>query len=63
MFLQTLPLVFVLAGVVLYTVLAGADFGAGHVAVCWPGPASGASGSATTPITRWDRCGRPTTCG
>jgi cytochrome bd ubiquinol oxidase subunit II len=29
MFLQTLPLVFVLAGVVLYTVLAGADFGAG----------------------------------
>jgi cytochrome d ubiquinol oxidase subunit II len=27
--LQTLPLVFVLAGVVLYTVLAGADFGAG----------------------------------
>jgi cytochrome d ubiquinol oxidase subunit II len=29
MFLQTLPLVFVLAGLVLYTVLAGADFGAG----------------------------------
>ncbi len=29
MFLDTLPLVFVLAGVVLYTVLAGADFGAG----------------------------------
>jgi cytochrome d ubiquinol oxidase subunit II len=29
MFLQTLPLVFVLAGVALYTVLAGADFGAG----------------------------------
>src|ERR1700728_5703 len=29
MFLQTLPLVFVLAGVVLYTVLGGADFGAG----------------------------------
>src|SRR5918911_899982 len=27
--LQSLPLVFVLAGVVLYTVLAGADFGAG----------------------------------
>ena len=27
--LQTLPLVFVLAGLVLYTVLAGADFGAG----------------------------------
>ncbi len=29
MFLKALPLVFVLAGVVLYTVLAGADFGAG----------------------------------
>ncbi len=29
MFLDTLPLVFVLAGLVLYTVLAGADFGAG----------------------------------
>ena len=29
MLLRTLPLVFVLAGVVLYTVLAGADFGAG----------------------------------
>ena len=29
MFLKTLPLVFVLAGLVLYTVLAGADFGAG----------------------------------
>ena len=29
MLLQTLPLVFVLAGLVLYTVLAGADFGAG----------------------------------
>jgi cytochrome bd ubiquinol oxidase subunit II len=29
MFLKELPLVFVLAGVVLYTVLAGADFGAG----------------------------------
>src|ERR1700749_108149 len=27
--LQSLPLIFVLAGVVLYTVLAGADFGAG----------------------------------
>jgi cytochrome d ubiquinol oxidase subunit II len=29
MFLDTLPLVFVLAGLVLYTVLGGADFGAG----------------------------------
>src|SRR5947209_11231536 len=29
MFLQTLPLVFILAGLVLYTVLGGADFGAG----------------------------------
>ena len=29
MFLQTLPLCFVLAGVVIYAVLAGADFGAG----------------------------------
>ena len=29
MLLQALPLVFVLAGVALYTVLAGADFGAG----------------------------------
>jgi cytochrome d ubiquinol oxidase subunit II len=29
MFLKALPLVFVLAGLVLYTVLAGADFGAG----------------------------------
>ncbi len=30
--LKTLPLVFVLAGLVLYTVLAGADFGAGMLA-------------------------------
>ena len=29
MFLDTLPLVFVLAGLVLYVVLGGADFGAG----------------------------------
>jgi cytochrome d ubiquinol oxidase subunit II len=29
MFLKALPLVFMLAGLVLYTVLAGADFGAG----------------------------------
>ncbi|MFL5865464.1 MAG: cytochrome d ubiquinol oxidase subunit II [Solirubrobacteraceae bacterium] len=29
MFLKTLPLVFILAGLVLYTVLGGADFGAG----------------------------------
>src|SRR6195256_5988641 len=29
MLLQSLPLVFVLAGLALYTVLAGADFGAG----------------------------------
>jgi cytochrome bd ubiquinol oxidase subunit II len=29
MFLKTLPLVFILAGLALYTVLAGADFGAG----------------------------------
>ena len=29
MFLKTLPLVFILAGLVLYTALAGADFGAG----------------------------------
>ena len=29
MLLQALPLVFVLAGLVLYTVLGGADFGAG----------------------------------
>jgi cytochrome bd ubiquinol oxidase subunit II len=29
MFLKTLPLVFILVGLVLYTVLAGADFGAG----------------------------------
>src|ERR1700756_3393737 len=29
MFLRALPMVFILCGVVLYTVLAGADFGAG----------------------------------
>ena len=61
--LDALPLVFVLIGLVLYTVLAGADFGAGMWQLLSGGRRSGANGSATTAITRWDPSGRPTTCG
>ena len=62
MLLQSIPLVFVLAGLAIYTVLGGADFGAGfcswsRVAVSMPGAC------ASTRTTRWARCGRPTTCG
>ena len=56
-------MVFVLGGLVLYTVLGGADFGAGLWQLLgWPRRAT-ASGSASTPTTRWGRCGRPTTSG
>ena len=55
--LQTLPLVFVLAGLVLYVVLAGADFGAGLWLLLAGRGEPGASGSATTPTTRWRRLG------
>ena len=63
MHLYELPLLFALIGLALYTVLAGADFGAGF----WQlrsGPRSRAvSVCATTPTTRWRRSGRPTTSG
>ena len=60
--LDTIPLVFVLAGLVFYTVLAGADFGAG-VWQLLARVASGATPSVTWPTTRWVRSGRPITCG
>ena len=59
----TLPLVFVLAGLVLYTVLAGADFGAGFWQLRRRPAASAAGASATTRTTPWPRSGRPTTSG
>jgi len=62
MVLDTLPIVFVLTGLVFYVVLGGADFGAG----LWQllaGRGRRRSGSATTPITPWGRCGRRTTSG
>ena len=46
-FLSTLPLVFVLSGVVLYAVLAGADFGAGFWQL-FAGRGDTARGSAST---------------
>ena len=63
MLLRALPLVFVLVGVVLYTVLGGADFGAGF----WQLPPAAARQperrSASTPTTRSVRSGRRTTSG
>ena len=61
--LQTLPIVFVLAGLVFYVVLGGADFGAGLWQLIGARGDAGHAASATTPTTRWGRCGRPTTCG
>ncbi len=51
MHLYDLPLVLALIGLAFYTVLAGADFGAGF----WQ--------LMNTRITRWRRSGRPTTSG
>ena len=62
MSLQTLPLVFALAGLAFYVVLGGADFGAG----LWQltaGRGREADRRASTPITRWGRYGRRTTSG
>ena len=62
MLLQSIPLVFVLAGVALYTVLGGADFGAGFWQL-FAGRGERAGGCGSSLTTRWDRCGRPTTRG
>ena len=56
------PVAFILAGMTAYTVLAGADFGAGLWTLLAVGGPAG-SGYATRPGTRWARCGRPTTSG
>ena len=62
MSLQDIPMIFILAGLVIYTVLGGADFGAGLWQLAAGGGERGGA-SATTPTTRWRRCGRPTTSG
>lgn len=62
MLLRALPLIFVLTGLVLYTTLAGADFGAGFWQL-FAGRGSGRSGSVSTLTDQWGRCGRPITCG
>ena len=62
MLLKALPLTFVLAGLALYTVLAGADFGAGFWQL-FAGRGERAGGSVRTPTARWARCGKPTTSG
>ena len=61
--LADVPMVFILVGITAYTVLSGADFGAGLWTLIpgggqasWPPPAS-------TPGTRSARSGRPTTSG
>ena len=61
--LQALPMIFVLIGLALYTVLGGADFGAGFWRSRRRARDRAPSASASTPTTRWGRCGRPTTCG
>ena len=61
--LHALPLVFVLAGVVLYVVLGGRRLRRRRLAAARRAAASAATASASTPTTRWRRCGRPTTCG
>ena len=58
------PVAFILAGMTAYTVLAGADFGAGlWTLLAVGGLGVRAAGSGTRPGTRWGRCGRPTTSG
>ena len=57
------PVAFILAGMTAYTVLAGADFGAGLWTLLSLGRRRTRGGSATRPGTRWGRCGRPTTSG
>jgi cytochrome bd ubiquinol oxidase subunit II len=61
--LADVPIVFVLIGITAYTVLSGADFGAGLWTLI---PFGGQADAATTrDHTRhaMDRCGRPTTSG
>ncbi len=58
-FLQLLPLLFVLAGLILYTVLAGADLGTG----VWQLTAAATTACAAGCTPRSGRCGRPTTSG
>ena len=62
MHLYELPLVFVLVGLALYAVLAGADFGAGFWQLL-AGRGERATRSATTRTTRWRPSGRRTTSG
>ena len=62
MHLNVVPLIFVLVGLTLYTVLGGADFGAGMWALT-AGGGSSAERIRITRTTRWPRSGRPTTCG
>ena len=62
MALDILVLLFALAGLVFYTVLAGADFGAG-VWQLLAGTGSAAARSASTRTTPSGRCGRRTTSG
>ena len=60
------PVAFILAGMAAYTVLAGADFGAGLWTLLTSRRASAGptgSGCGTRPGTRWGRSGRPTTSG
>ncbi len=71
MHLYEIPMICVLVGLALYVVLGGADFGAGLwqlESFLLPGPqraaaAARARRTASTPTTRWARCGRPTTSG
>ena len=63
MHLYELPLIFVLVGLALYAVLAGADFGAGFWQLLAGRGERGRARSATTRTTRWRPSGRPTTCG
>jgi cytochrome bd-type quinol oxidase subunit 2 len=62
MILDLTPLAIALVGLVLYTVLAGADFGAGFWQLL-AGPVRTAARSATTRTAPSPRSGRPTTSG
>ena len=63
MTLQDVPILFILAGLVAYVVLAGPDFGAAIWQVTAQARRRGRARCATSPTTRWRRSGRPTTCG
>src|SRR4051812_18149572 len=62
MALATLPLVFVLAGLTIYVVLPGADFGAAIWQITTARTPEGRR-IRDSRTTLWRRCGRPTTCG